>query len=654
MTNSLNTPPVAATKTFADVGVNPEICASLAAAGITSPFPIQELTLPLALQGADLIGQARTGTGKTLAFGIPLLQRVDLSLRKTQALVVVPTRELCVQVTADLTQAGSNLGLEVVAVYGGKALEPQAAAVEAGAHVVVGTPGRLLDLLRRGSLNLSQVAGLVLDEADEMLDLGFLPDVEQLIEATAEGRQTLLFSATMPSAVVALARRYMHKPTFLRADVEEVHVAPKTKQHFFSCHRMDKPAVVARILQAPNRGLCVVFTRTKRMADVLAEELRERGITAAPIHSDLRQEAREKALDRFRKGTISVLVATEVAARGLDIDDVTHVVNYDCPEDEKMYLHRIGRTGRAGADGVAVTLVLWNELARLEMIKKSLDITEPTHEVFSTSPILDELFDLPSRDAVKVAAVAAAGANDEVEEAQALLKEDAKKSRRRTKGARKDAPADTEPAPTAAPAARARTRTRSRSAGVDAVTADAAPTRAETQVHVTSSAATGGDEDGVGDRTRVRRRTRTLGTSDAEVPAPRERSTSARSATSRTGSASRPKPDGSKDESTRDSTRRSGQPREGASRSDRGRPSQGQSQGQSRDSQARDGQGRGRQSRSESSARSARGGRTDSRSSGSRDSRGRSRVEVPEVDTAEARGAGRPIISRPLKIQHLP
>ncbi|MBA2528747.1 MAG: DEAD/DEAH box helicase, partial [Euzebyales bacterium] len=388
-------------RSFADFGVDERICDALAGAGIAIPFPIQELTLPLALSGADLIGQARTGTGKTLAFGIPLLQRVDTADRATQALVVVPTRELCLQVRDDVAQAGVRKDVRVVAVYGGRSIESQVEALAAGAPVVVGTPGRLLDLLRRGNLRLSTVTALVLDEADEMLDLGFLPDVEQLIQATATPRQTLLFSATMPSAVVALARRYMTKPTFLRADVEEVRIAPETAQHFFSCHRMDKPAVLTRILQSPGMGLSLVFTRTKRMADMLVTDLRERGIDAAPIHSDLRQDARERTLARFRKGTLDVLVATEVAARGLDISDVTHVVNYDCPDDEKMYLHRIGRTGRAGAAGVAITLAVWNELARLEMIKKALGIDAETHEVFSTSPLLDELFDLPPRQSAR-------------------------------------------------------------------------------------------------------------------------------------------------------------------------------------------------------------------------------------------------------------
>ena len=380
-------------RSFEDLGVDTAVVKALADAGITVPFPIQELSLPMALAGADLIGQARTGTGKTLAFGIPLVQRVDPDAGRIQALVIVPTRELCLQVHDDLTIAGATRGVQVVAAYGGRAIDPQSEAIAAGASIVVGTPGRLLDLCRRRLLDLSNATALVLDEADEMLDMGFLPDVEQLIERCPDERQTLLFSATMPSEVVKLARRYMDKPTFMRTDVEQQqHVAPETRQHFFACHRLDKPAVVARILAAPGRGRTLIFTRTKRMADVLASELRDRRIEAGVIHSDLRQDARERALAKFRSGTVDVLCATEVAARGLDIDEVTHVINYDCPDDERMYLHRIGRTGRAGAAGVAVTLAVWNELARLEMIKRSLDIDDPTDEVLSTSPMLDDLF----------------------------------------------------------------------------------------------------------------------------------------------------------------------------------------------------------------------------------------------------------------------
>jgi superfamily II DNA/RNA helicase len=384
------------TKTFRDLGVDRALCDALEAQGIVHPFPIQELTLPLALDGNDLIGQARTGTGKTLAFGLPLLQQLDPSQAATQALVVVPTRELCVQVHSDLS-IGEARGLTTVSVYGGTPYETQIEALTSGVHVVVGTPGRLLDHLDRGNLDLSNVKVLVLDEADEMLDMGFLPDVERLIQATpAEGRHTMLFSATMPTAIVKMARRYLTHPTFTRADAEEHETAPNVAQHFFSVHRMDKPRVLARILQSPDRGGVYVFVRTKHMADRLVNELDDLGVAAIPIHGDLRQTAREKNLDRFREGKATVLVATEVAARGLDVTGVTHVVNYDCPDDEKMYLHRIGRTARAGEAGVAVTFAEFNEVDRLNVIRKAVGATDAEiAPVFSTSELLTELFDLP-------------------------------------------------------------------------------------------------------------------------------------------------------------------------------------------------------------------------------------------------------------------
>jgi superfamily II DNA/RNA helicase len=385
------------TKTFRDLGVAAALCDALEAQGIVHPFPIQELTLPLALDGNDLIGQARTGTGKTLAFGLPLLQQLDPSSDATQALVVVPTRELCVQVHADLA-IGEALGLTTISVYGGTPYEAQIEALTSGVHVVVGTPGRLIDHLNRGNLDLSQVRVLVLDEADEMLDMGFLPDVERLIEATpADGRHTMLFSATMPTAIVKMARRYLTHPTFTRADAEEHETAPNVAQHFFSVHRMDKPRLLARILQSRDRGGVYVFVRTKHMADRLVNELEELRIPAIPIHGDLRQTAREKNLDRFREGKATVLVATEVAARGLDVTGVTHVVNYDCPEDHKMYLHRIGRTARAGEAGVAVTFAEFNEVDRLNVIRKAVGATDAEIvPVFSTSDLLTELFDLPA------------------------------------------------------------------------------------------------------------------------------------------------------------------------------------------------------------------------------------------------------------------
>ncbi|MEX2503212.1 MAG: DEAD/DEAH box helicase [Egicoccus sp.] len=384
------------TKTFRDLGVDPALCEALEAQGIIHPFPIQELTLPLALGRNDLIAQARTGTGKTLGFGLPLLQQLDPDLAATQALVIVPTRELCQQVHADLS-IGEKRGLTTISVYGGVGFDEQIAALQSGVHVVVGTPGRLLDHLKRGNLDLSQVKVLVLDEADEMLDMGFLPDVERLIEACPpEGRHTMLFSATMPTVIVKMARRYLHHPTFMRADTEEHETAPNVAQHFFSVHRMDKPRVLARILQSPNRGGCYVFVRTKHMADRLVNDLEELGVPAIAIHGDLRQQTREKNLDRFRSGKADVLVATEVAARGIDVTGVTHVVNYDCPDDQKMYLHRIGRTARAGNEGVAVTFAEFNEADRLNVIRKAVGATDTeVHQIFSTSPLLAELFDLP-------------------------------------------------------------------------------------------------------------------------------------------------------------------------------------------------------------------------------------------------------------------
>jgi superfamily II DNA/RNA helicase len=380
--------------TFTDFGVEAVLADALRAKGIVHPFPIQELTLPMALKGADLIGQARTGTGKTLAFGLPLLQRVDADVPKTQALVIVPTRELCLQVADDLT-VGADRGVTSIAIYGGVGYEEQIEALTSGVHVVIGTPGRTLDHLGRGNLDLSHVHTVVLDEADEMLDMGFLPDVERLLTEVPEERQTLLFSATMPAVIVKLARRFMSKPTFMRAEAEERETAPTVDQHFFLVHRMDKPRVLARLLQDEQRGGAFVFTRTKNMADRLVRELEDLRVSAIAVHGDLRQSTREKNLDRFRAGKADVLVATEVAARGLDVDNVTHVVNYDCPDDEKMYLHRIGRTARAGARGVAVTFAEFNEIDRLNVIRKAVDADAEVAEVFSTSDVLTETFDLP-------------------------------------------------------------------------------------------------------------------------------------------------------------------------------------------------------------------------------------------------------------------
>ncbi|MEO5652349.1 MAG: DEAD/DEAH box helicase [Marmoricola sp.] len=355
------------------------------------------MTLSVALVGTDLIGQARTGTGKTLAFGIPVLQRSvaphdpdfeDLAAPgKPQALIVAPTRELALQVSKDLTMAGKDRGIRVLTVYGGVPYEPQLEALANGVEVVVGTPGRLIDLMNRRSLDISHVKSLVLDEADEMLDLGFLPDVERLLKQTPETRQTMLFSATMPAAIVALARTHMRHPMNIRAESgEDTQMVPATAQFIYQAHDLDKPEMIGRLLQAEGADLMIVFTRTKRQAQRIADDLEERGFKSAPLHGDMAQTARERALAKFREGKLQVLVATDVAARGIDVTGVTHVVNYTCPEDEKVYVHRIGRTGRAGATGIAITFVDWADLHRWKMINKAHNLPfDDPQETYSSS-----------------------------------------------------------------------------------------------------------------------------------------------------------------------------------------------------------------------------------------------------------------------------
>jgi superfamily II DNA/RNA helicase len=396
--------------TFAKLGVRDEIVRALAEKGIESPFAIQELTLPLALAGDDVIGQARTGMGKTFAFGVPLLQRITAGagvrpLTGTpRALVVVPTRELCLQVTDDLACAAKYLTAEdgrrvsVVSIYGGRAYEPQIDALRAGADLVVGTPGRLLDLCQQGHLQLGGLSALVLDEADEMLDLGFLPDIERILRQIPADRQSMLFSATMPGPIITLARTFMVQPTHIRAEAPHSSATHDTTEQFvYRAHALDKIELVSRILQARDRGATMVFTRTKRTAQKVADDLAERGFAVGSVHGDLGQIAREKALKAFRGGDIDVLVATDVAARGIDIDDITHVINYQCPEDDKMYVHRIGRTGRAGRTGIAVTLVDWDELPRWTMIDKALGLGSPDPaETYSSSPHLYAELGIPA------------------------------------------------------------------------------------------------------------------------------------------------------------------------------------------------------------------------------------------------------------------
>ncbi|MCX5385490.1 DEAD/DEAH box helicase [Streptomyces sp. NBC_00083] len=476
--------------TFRELGILPETAEALEAVGIVSPFPIQELTLPVALSGADIIGQAKTGTGKTLGFGLPLLERVTVpadveagrattaQLTNTpQALVVVPTRELCQQVTNDLLTAGKVRNVRVLAIYGGRAYEPQVEALKKGVDVIVGTPGRLLDLAGQKKLDLSHVKALVLDEADEMLDLGFLPDVEKIIQHLPPKRQTMLFSATMPGAVIGLARRYMSQPTHIRAtspDDEGTTVA-NTEQFVYRAHSMDKPEMVARILQAEGRGLAMIFCRTKRTAADIAEQLAKRGFASGAVHGDLGQGAREQALRAFRNGKVDVLVCTDVAARGIDVEGVTHVINYQSPEEEKTYLHRIGRTGRAGKKGIAITLVDWDDIPRWQLINKALDLKFPDPpETYSTSPHLFEELKIPAgtKGVLPRGARTRAGlAAEEVEDlgetggrgrksaaAAPVVTEErpertrTPRQRRRTRGGSQAEAVETVPAPAAAPA----------------------------------------------------------------------------------------------------------------------------------------------------------------------------------------------------------
>ena len=385
--------------TFTDLGIEPDMVEALAAKGIIEPFPIQEQTIPLALSGQDIIGQAKTGTGKTFGFGLPLIQRLGLHPEPgVKALVVVPTRELCVQVTEDLETAAINRDVKIVSIYGGKAYEGQIEQLKAGAQIVIGTPGRLLDLASQRLLSLANVEVMVLDEADKMLDLGFLSDIEKLFAQTKPTRHTMLFSATMPGPIVALARRFMTRPIHIRAtDPDEGLTQANIKHVVYRAHALDKDEVVGRILQAEGRGKTVIFTRTKRAAAKLVEELNDRGYNAAAVHGDLNQEQRERAMAAFKAGKKDILIATDVAARGIDVNDVTHVINHTVPDDHDTYLHRAGRTGRAGKTGIAVTFVDWADMHKWALINRALEMNQPEPvETYSSSPHLYSDLDIPT------------------------------------------------------------------------------------------------------------------------------------------------------------------------------------------------------------------------------------------------------------------
>lgn len=532
--------------TFEELGARPETVEALAAVGITHAFAIQEYALPIALRGADLIGQAPTGTGKTLGFGVPLLDRLTAPGEGAdgapQALVVVPTRELGLQVAKDLAAAGATRGVRVLAIYGGVAYEPQVAALRKGVEIVVGTPGRLLDLSRQKHLRLRQIHALVLDEADRMLDLGFLDDVEQILSMLPAERQTMLFSATMPEPIVALARRFLHSPVTVHASHPgaEGSEAPQTRQVVYRTHSLNKIEIVARILQAQGRGLTMIFSRTKRGVDKVASELDFRGFASAAVHGDLGQGARERALRAFRNGKVDVLVATDVAARGLDVSGVTHVINYDCPEDPDAYTHRIGRTGRAGATGIAVTFVDWEDMVRWRLIDKALklDLPEPP-ETYHTSEWLYTDLDIPTGVTGELPAAARSRAGLSAEAEEDLGGRRGRGGDRKPRGRRSGRP---EPAAAGGEQPRERRRRRRKLTGGAHTSPDAAAAnRAATNTNGatatpngtaatadgTTASANGaepapatGAETGSGSRNRRRRRRRGRRPGGADAPAP--------------------------------------------------------------------------------------------------------------------------------------
>ncbi|MFC9559884.1 DEAD/DEAH box helicase [Agromyces sp. NPDC056965] len=464
--------------TFTDLGIASDIVDALAGKGIIDAFPIQEQTIPLALSGQDIIGQAKTGTGKTFGFGLPIIQRLgDDPEPGVKALVVVPTRELCVQVTEDLELATSNRPTKIVSIYGGKAYEGQIEQLKAGAQIVVGTPGRLLDLASQRLLSLKNVQEMVLDEADKMLDLGFLADIEKLMAQTPATRHTMLFSATMPGPIVALARRFMVRPIHIRAtDPDEGLTQANIKHLVYRAHSLDKDEVISRILQAEGRGKTVIFTRTKRAAAKLVEELNDRGFNAAAVHGDLNQDQRERAMAAFKAGKKDVLIATDVAARGIDVDDVTHVINHTIPDDDKAYLHRVGRTGRAGKTGIAVTFVDWDDLHKWALINRALEFGQPEPtETYSSSPHLFTDLDIPAGTKGRLKPSSAVAAPTRSATAGRTEGRSGGRSGGRSEGGSERSDAGAERAP------RTRSRNRTRGGKPAGETASAAPEAASTE-----------------------------------------------------------------------------------------------------------------------------------------------------------------------------
>ena len=377
------------TTTFADIGVSEDLCTALASRGITEPFSIQTIAIPDALAGRDVCGKAKTGSGKTLAFGIPVVENIGRAEPKRPlAIALVPTRELAVQVAEELEPLAKSRDVRIAAVYGGANIERQITRLEKGVDFVVATPGRMIDLVERKAVSLTDLTHVIVDEADRMADMGFLPQVEWLLRQAENEHQTLLFSATLDGVVDSLVRRYQTDPVFHEVESPEVTVDQMTHR-FIQVHQMDKVKVAAAI--ASSVGRTIMFTATKHMADRLAKELGQLDVAAAAIHGDLRQNHREKALNDFGAGKLSVLVATDVAARGIHVDEVEVVIHYDPPADHKTYLHRSGRTARAGSHGLVATLVMWNEELEVRRLQKRVGLDLPVVEMFSNDERLMDL-----------------------------------------------------------------------------------------------------------------------------------------------------------------------------------------------------------------------------------------------------------------------
>ena len=381
-------------QTWSDLGVDKDICEVLLERAITSPFPIQTLTIPDALSGRDVCGKAKTGSGKTLAFGIPMIQNLDLTEKSSTAdprvLMLVPTRELAVQVSEELLPITSVRGLKIAAIYGGANIETQIKTIKKGIDLIAATPGRMIDLLERGEVSVESLEMVVIDEADRMADMGFLPQVEWILRKVGRKHQTLLFSATLDGAVNSLIQRYQTDPCMHEVEAKEITVEEMTHR-FIHVHERDKVKVAAKIASSTSRTL--VFSNTKAGCDHLVRKLTNEGVKAQAIHGDLRQNMREKALDRFARGDLPVLVATDVAARGIHVDDVEVVIHYDPPPDHKTYLHRSGRTARAGTKGLVVTLLLWDEELIVKRLQKRVGLDIPVVEMFSNDQRLQRLGD---------------------------------------------------------------------------------------------------------------------------------------------------------------------------------------------------------------------------------------------------------------------